>query len=69
MIAGIAVDNWKLPIFKEHLDKAGFEYTEHPLTKDTSLLKVACRLAANVQPIVIAAEKECSKIRCKTCED
>jgi hypothetical protein len=41
MIAGVVIDDWKLPIFKRHLDAAGFTYTQHPgVTKDTITLKV-----------------------------
>lgn len=29
MKIGIAIDNWKLPIFKKILDEAGIEFTEH----------------------------------------
>lgn len=41
MKAGIAVDNWKLPVFRKHLEKAGYEYVDGgPLTADTTLLTV-----------------------------
>ena len=43
MLAGIVVDNWKVPIFKEQLDKDEYEYTEElGPTPDTSILKVEC---------------------------
>lgn len=39
--AGIFIDNWKLPIFKETLDSLGYKYTEHNgPTTDTIFLKV-----------------------------
>ena len=39
MNAGIAIDAWKLTIFKKHLDDAGYEYTEHPgLTPNGKML-------------------------------
>jgi hypothetical protein len=60
--AGIAIDNWKLPIFKRHLDAAGFEYTEHKgLTPTTMLLKVKTPSAFKLQPFVEAAQLECAK--------
>jgi hypothetical protein len=40
LTAGIAIDRWKLAIFKRHLDGAGYGYTEHPgVTADTMLLR------------------------------
>lgn len=58
--AGVAIDNWKLPIFKKHLDGAGYEYTEHPgLTADTMLLKVKCKFVSKLQTVIEAAQKEC----------
>jgi hypothetical protein len=39
--AGIAVDNWKLPVFRRRLRKAGYAYQDGgPLTGDTTLLTV-----------------------------
>lgn len=59
-IAGVAIDNWKLPIFKRHLDTGGFEYTEHPgLTADAMILKVKTETVAKLQPVIEAAQKEC----------
>lgn len=57
---GIAIDDWKLPVFKRHLDRAGYAYTEHPgLTKNTLLLKVKTEFVSDLQPVVEAAQKEC----------
>lgn len=57
---GIAIDDWKLPVFKRHLDRAGYSYTEHTgLTKNTLLLKVKTEFVSDLQPIVEAAQKEC----------
>lgn len=59
--AGIAIDKWKLPIFKRHLDAAGFEYTEHKgLTPIMMLLKVKTPSAFKLQPVVEAAQRECA---------
>jgi len=30
MKAGVAVDDWKLPVFRKLLSEAGFEFTECP---------------------------------------
>lgn len=61
-IAGVAIDAWKLPIFKKHLDAAGYSYTKHPgLTSDTLLLKIKTDRIATLQPIIEAANAECRK--------
>jgi hypothetical protein len=63
MKAGVVIDGWKLPIFKRHLDAAGYKYTEHPgLTADTLTLKVTCEWAHKLQPIVKAANDECRAV-------
>jgi hypothetical protein len=60
MIAGIVLDDWKLPIFKRHLDAAGFTYTEHPgLTAGTLILNVPFEDQSKLTPIVRAANTEC----------
>lgn len=62
--AGVAIDDWKLPIFKKHLDAAGYTYTEHPgLTQDTLTLVVEYEWVAELKPIIEAANKECSNER------
>lgn len=41
MRAGIAVDNWKLPIFRKNLTAAGYVYEDGgPLVGETTLLTV-----------------------------
>lgn len=64
MIAGVAIDKWKLSIFKKHLDEAGFKYTEHPgVTKDTLLLKVETVSAGALQPTIEKAQLACRRSR------
>ena len=61
-LAAVAIDNWKLQIFKKHLDAAGYKYTEHPnLIGETMLLKVHYEWVAELQPIIEAANAECAK--------
>jgi hypothetical protein len=57
--AAICLDNYKIPIFQKHLDKAGFKY-EGPLsfTADTSILRVKYEWVHELKPIVEAAELE-----------
>lgn len=57
--AGIALDTWKLPIFRRRLDEAGYSYTEHPgITKDTSMLNVKTERLAPLQRVIEAAQLE-----------
>lgn len=59
--AAIAIDNWKLSIFKKHLDAAGYNYTEHPgLTQDTLVLRVNYEQITDLQPVVEAANAACA---------
>jgi len=59
--AGVAIDAWKLAIFKRHLDAGGFSYTEHPgLTPGTLFLKVKTERIATLQPVIERAQKECA---------
>jgi hypothetical protein len=61
--AAVAMDAWKLPIFKKHLDAAGYQYDEPvPLTLDneTLVLTVHCEWVHKLQPIVEAANRECA---------
>lgn len=62
MIAGIAIDAWKLTIFRKHLSAAGCTFTEHPgLTANTLLLKVTYESVAVLEPVVRAANTECAE--------
>lgn len=57
--AGVAIDDWKLEIFKRHLDAAGYTYTVHPgLTPGTLFLKVPMEWAHQLAPIIKAASDE-----------
>lgn len=63
--AGIAIDNWKLPIFERHLTRAGYTYKWTPgLTKDTGIITVELNRAteaASLHPIVKAANDEAAR--------
>lgn len=57
--AAIALDAYKLPIFKKHLDAAAYKYTEHPIsTSGMVILKVSCEWISDLQPVVEAANSE-----------
>lgn len=63
--AGIAIDNWKLPIFERHLTKAGYAYKWTPgLTENTGIITVELARAteaAALHPIVKAANDEAAR--------
>lgn len=62
MKAGVAVDDWKLPVFRKLLTEAGFEFKEGPgLTADTSFLTVETPSAAALIPTVEKCQAECRK--------
>ena len=59
--AGIALDSWKLPIFKKHLDAAGYQYEEPvQFTPGTLILKVHYEWVHELQPVIEAAQRECA---------
>lgn len=59
MKAGIAIDDWKLPIFDRHLSRAGYTYEKHPgLTADTMTLIVLTEDAKALEGVVMAANTE-----------
>jgi hypothetical protein len=60
--AGVFIDDWKLPVFKRHLDKAGYNYEVRPgLTEDTLKLMVKFEWVSKLQPVIEAANEECAK--------
>lgn len=60
--AAVGIDDWKLPIFKKHLDAAGYKY-EDPVkfVDDTLILKVHYEWVHELQPIIEAAQRECAE--------
>lgn len=60
--AAVVIDDYKLPVFKKHLDTANYKYTKGPgLTEGTLILSVEYDWAAKLKPIIEAANKECRK--------
>lgn len=59
--AGVALDAWKLPVFKKHLDAAGYKYTEHRgPSANVLVLKVEYEWVAKLLPVIKAANDECA---------
>ena len=64
MKAGIAVDNWKLPVFRKRLTDAGYEYKDAgALTHDTTLLQVETDDMIALTDVIAACQTECRKVR------
>jgi hypothetical protein len=62
MKAGIAVDNWKLPIFRKRLKDAGYEYQDGgALTGETTLLTVETDNTLALQKVLEQCQRECRK--------
>lgn len=60
MKAGIAVDNWKLPVFRRRLKEAGYEYTDGgALTGDITLLTVKTNDALRLKRVLEECQIEC----------
>lgn len=60
--AGIAIDDWKLPIFKKWLDGAGYKFTQHAgLSFGTLLLKVEAESIDRLANIIEASNKEAAQ--------
>lgn len=66
--AAVAVDDWKLPVFRKHLDAAGYKY-EEPVrfTPGTSILQVHYEWVHELKPIIEAAHRECERQRKSEC--
>jgi hypothetical protein len=63
-VAGVVIDDWKLPIFLRHLDAAGFTYEDPvPFMPGTLTLRVHFQWVSKLQPIIEDAERECAEER------
>lgn len=59
MKAGIAIDDWKLPIFERHLAQSGYAFTNAGrLTDGVLLLHVETANSEALQEVVKAANTE-----------
>lgn len=62
--AGIAVDTWKVPIFKKILLEEGYSFTLHKgVTKKTKFIKVTTSNLELLKVVVQRANTEASKNR------
>lgn len=59
--AAVIIEKWKLPIFTKKLRDAGYSYDTVPsITEGTYTLIVQYEIAAELQPVVEAAQAECA---------
>ena len=62
MKIAIALDNWKLPVFRKRLTEAGYEYTDAGgLTHDTTILTVETDNMLKLKSVVEKCQRECRK--------
>lgn len=60
--AGIAIDNWKLPIFERHLKQGGYSFElAGGLTKDAMVLTVETTNLVSLQEVLKAANTEAAR--------
>lgn len=60
MKAGIAVDNWKLPVFRKRLTEAGYEYMDGgALTTEATLLTVETSDVLALKKVIERCQVEC----------
>ena len=66
MKVAIAVDNWKLPIFRKQLTDAGYVYTDGgALTHDTTLLTVETDDITALGKVLVACQAEAARGKVK----
>lgn len=62
MKAGIAVDDWKLPVFRKRLTEAGFQYTDAGgLTHNTTVLTVETNDILNLKKVLEQCQLEVNR--------
>lgn len=62
--AAIALDDWKLPIFRKRLKKAGYEYEDAGgFAGQNTILKVKYTDLKHLTKVVTKCEDECRKKR------
>lgn len=64
MKAGIAVDDWKLPVFRKRLTEAGYTYADGgPLPGDVTLLTVKTDNMLKLKALLEKCQAECRKMK------
>lgn len=64
MKAGIALDDWKLPVFRKRLEAAGYEYHDAGgLTANTTVLTVETSDILRLKRVIEECQAECRKMK------
>lgn len=64
MKAGIALDDWKLPVFRRRLTEAGYDYVDGGcLTPGTTILTVETDNMLALKKVLEACQAECRRKR------
>lgn len=64
MKAGIAIDDWKLPVFRKRLTEAGYEYVDGgALTSSSTLLTVETDNILALRTVLTNCQIECARSR------
>lgn len=64
LTAGIFLDPWKIPVFREYLDAAGYSYVSQPdFVRGVMVLKVKCEDTTTLAMLVKSANDECDRIK------
>jgi hypothetical protein len=64
MKAGIAVDDWKLPVFRKRLTAAGYEYKDAgAFTGDTTILTVETDNILALKKVLEECHAECRTMK------
>ena len=61
--AGVAIDNWKLPIFEKLLKDNGYTFDTKKLTEDTLLLTVENDSLNRLSSVLREAQLEAQRIK------
>lgn len=65
--AGIAVDDWKLPVFRRRLEAAGYEYHDAgAFVGETTFLTVNTDNMLALKKVLEDCEAECRKLKRKS---
>ena len=59
----IVCDNWKLPIFKQILTDAGYEYTHLPFTKDSTSIFVLTSDAGALAYVIQDCQNKAAELK------
>lgn len=68
--AAVCIDDWKLPVFEQHLKAAGYTH-DGPFTFSSGVLvlKVHCEWLHKLRPVIEAAQTESARRKAELCHE